>query len=85
MAAAMLFVFNAHDERGFEAVVADLPIVDVLRDLALSDWMLGTDAESIVRDAAGNWPGSFAATCGGCRSTKMSEPPCGKCSTATIL
>ena len=53
MAAAMRLVFNAHSERSFEAVVASLPIVDVLRDLALSDWMLGTDAESIVSSAAG--------------------------------
>ena len=50
--AVFLLIYNCHFEDGFEAAVQDLPIVDVLRDMALSDWMLGTDAEWLLSNGA---------------------------------
>ena len=52
---ALSLVFGSHSETGFKDVVARMPsedVVDVLGDLALGDWMLGTDAGSLPADAA---------------------------------
>ena len=52
---AISVVFGSHYERGFKEVVAGMrseDVVDVLGNLALGDWMLGTDAQSIPPDAA---------------------------------
>ncbi len=53
-AEVFVLVFACHSDLGFRAVVDDLPIIaDVFRDIALSESMLGTDAETIASDAGG--------------------------------
>lgn len=46
---ALRLLFNCHAHAGFEAAIAELPaVVATLRNLALGDWMVGTDAEDLA-------------------------------------
>ena len=49
--AAFVLVFASHFEQGFTAAVTDLTPM-VLRDFALGDWMVGTDAEGLAANGA---------------------------------
>ena len=51
--AALTLLFACHSEPGFKALVRnDATVPNVLLDLVLSDWMVGTAAEWLLRDAA---------------------------------
>lgn len=50
---ALRLMFNCQAHAGFEAVVAELPaVVTTLGNLALGDWMVGTDAEDLAASGA---------------------------------